>query len=59
MTVFYKKDPLHLKMLVDDKHSLLAYWHLKQDCIMNADTSAECNIVIIGYLERGILYYII
>ena len=59
MSKLVLKDKRQLKLLVDDRDSLLSYWHLEQECIMNADTSAECNIVIIGYLKQGILYYII
>ena len=51
---FHKKDPQQVRLIVDDRECLFSYWHIEQDCIMNADTSSECNTVIIGYLEQGI-----
>jgi len=54
MTLFHKKDPQQVRLIVDDRECLFSYWHIEQDCIMNADTSSECNTVIIGYLEQGI-----
>ena len=53
MSKIVLKDRRQLRLLVDDKDSLLSYWHIEQERIMNADTSTECNTVIIGYLEQG------
>ena len=47
MSKIVLKDRRQLRLLVDDKDSLLSYWHIEQECIMNADTSTECNTVII------------